>query len=137
MAACTGTEWIRFSGSIELKEHTTVDEDGKTHVTRHFTVKDLSGVGVNIGATLSALTCAGILTGTPAGSTYDVLGGAEMFNIHFVEGGTATLPGSNTFVHRGTLVFVNTSTDQRIIAKHAIRKINGVVKENAWECSGN
>lgn len=134
---CTNNEWIRFSGWIEWKENVTTSSDGSTHITRHFTVKDLTAVGVNIGATLTAMTCSGTLNGTTTGTEYEVLGGAEMFAIHFTEGGSATLGSSTTFIHRGTLVFVNKETGQRVIAKHVIQKANGVIKANSWECSGN
>lgn len=134
---CAG-EWIRFSGMIEMKENVTVDGSGKTHISRHFIVQDLTGVGVTVGSTLTAMTCEGtLLNGTTTGTTYEVLGGAEMFNIHFGEGQNATLNGSNTFIHRGTLVFKNNATGQRVIAKHVIRKVNGVLMENTWECSGS
>jgi hypothetical protein len=81
------------------------------------------------------MTCGGTLqNGSLTGTSYTVAGGAEMFNIHFGEGGSATLGGSDTFLHRGTLVFVSNETGERLVAMHIIRKVNGIVQENTWEC---
>ncbi len=137
VSACAG-EWIRFSGEITLRQNTTVDQNGNTHITRSFAVNNLTGVGVTVGSRLSSMTCSGtLLNGSLTGSSYSVSGGAEMFNIHFGEGGSATLGASNTFVHRGTLVFVETTTGRHIVAMHIIRKVNGIVQENRWDCQGN
>lgn len=134
VSACAG-EWIRFSGEIILRQTKTVNATGATVITRSFSVHDLSGVGVTAGSSLSAMTCVGTLrNGTLTGTTYTVAGGAEMFSIHFTEGGAATLGGSNTFIHRGTLVFVSNENGQRTIAMHIIRKVNGIVQENTWAC---
>lgn len=137
VSACAG-EWIRFSGVITLRQNTTVNQNGNTHITRSFTVNNLTGVGVTAGSSLSAMTCGGtLLNGSLTGTSYSVAGGAEMFNIHFGEGGSATVGGSNTFVHRGTLVFVGNISGRHIVAMHIIRKVNGIVQENRWECQGN
>jgi hypothetical protein len=133
---------ILFGGTIERRENVTVSANGQTHITRHFTVKDLHGVGVSSNAVLSATsTCDPALlaiTLSPGavipGSTYEVQGGAEMFNIHFTAPGqNATLNGSNTFIHEGTIVFIS-NTGHRVVARHVIRKVNGVVMENSWYC---
>lgn len=134
VTVCAG-EWIRFSGEVLIKETRVTDPNGNTHITRSFSVHNLTGFGVTPGSSLSAMNCGGTLTnGALTGTIYTVAGGAEMFNIHFAEGGTATLGGSNTFVHRGTLVFVSNATGQHIVAIHIIRKVNGIVQENTWEC---
>ena len=137
ISACAG-ELIRFSGEITLRQNTTVDQNGNTHITRSFVVNNLTGVGVTVGSSLSAMTCSGtLLNGSLTGTSYNVSGGAEMFNIHFGAGGSATVGGSNTFVHRGTLVFVENITGRHIVAMHIIRKVNGIIQENRWECQGN
>ena len=101
-------------------------------------MNNLTGVGVTFGSSISAMTCSGtLLNGSLTGSSYSVSGGAEMFNIHFGAGGNATVGGSNTFVHRGTLVFVENTTGRHIVAMHIIRKVNGIVQENRWDCQGN
>lgn len=134
VTACAG-EWIRFSGEITTTESRVTDGTGRTHISRSFTVNNLTGVGVTPGSTLSAMTCGGTLqNGSLTGTSYTVAGGAEMFNIHFDEGGSATLGGSHTFLHRGTLVFVSNETGERLVAIHIIRKVNGIVQENTWEC---
>lgn len=136
VSACAD-EWIRFSGEITLRQNTTVDQKGNTHITRSFAVSNLTGVGVTVGSSLSAMTCSGtLLNGSLTGKSYSISGGAEMFNIHFGEGGNATVGGSNTFVHRGTLVFVENTTGRHIVAMHIIRKVNGILQENKWECEG-
>jgi hypothetical protein len=63
-----------------------------------------------------------------------------MFSIHYQ--GTGAVPaatGSNVdvYIHQGTLVFVNTATGQRIVARHIIRKVpgqEGLV--SMWTCGG-
>ncbi len=137
--ACTGGEWIYFSGMIDNRVSTNANSNGGTVVTRSFSVREMSGKGISAGATLPNMACStafsGTYTGTLTGTQYDVLGGAEMFAIHFDPGGSATLAGSNTFIHRGTLVFENTSTGEKVIAKHVIRKVNGVIQVDTWECN--
>lgn len=137
ISACNVGEDILFFGEIENHTKTTIS-NGRTHVTRHFVVKDLQGRGVLPGGTLSAMTCNSTFTGTFTGSEYDVQGGAEMFNIHFVEGGTATPAGSEVFIHRGTLVFVERETGRRVVARHIITRVPGQgVKDNRWDCGGS
>lgn len=139
VGACTGGEWIYFSGLIDNRVSTNVNANGSTVVTRSFSVREMSGKGISAGATLSNMACStafsGTYTGTLTGTQYNVLGGAEMFSIHFDPGGSATLGGSNTFIHRGTIVFENTASGQKVIAKHVIRKVNGVLQQDSWECN--
>lgn len=137
ISACNGGEDILFFGDIENHLKTTIS-NGQTHVTRHFVVKNLEGLGVLPGGTLSAMTCGSTFTGTFTGSEYDVQGGAEMFNIHFAEGGAATPVGSEIFIHRGTLVFVEKETGRRVVARHIITRVAGQgIKDNRWDCGGN
>jgi len=35
------------------------------------------------------------------------------------------------------LVFVENTTGRHIVAMHIIRKVNGILQENKWECEGN
>ncbi len=109
-------------------------------------MKDLHGIGVTRDAVLSPtstcdpnLVSASLSAGSIIpGSTYEVQGGAEMFNIHFTLSPAApnpTLGNSNTFIHQGTIVFIsNANPSNRIVARHVIRKVNGVVVENSWYC---
>lgn len=137
ISACNEGEDILFFGEIENHLKTTMS-NGQTHVTRHFVVKNLEGRGISPGGSLSAMTCNSTFTGTYTGTEYDVQGGAEMFNIHFGEGGSATPAGSEIYIHRGTLVFVERETGRRVVARHIITKVPGQgLKENAWDCGGN
>lgn len=137
ISSCNGGEDILFFGEIENHLKTT-QANGQTHTTRHFVVRNLEGRGIRPGGTLSAMTCNSTFTGTFTGSEYDVQGGAEMFNIHFGEGGSATPAGSEIFIHRGTLVFVERETGRRVVARHIITKVPGQgLKENEWDCGGN
>ena len=129
--SCWG-ENIRFTGVIENHVKTTVTPNGN-HYTRHFTVKGMTGVGVN---------AQGQLTGTQ----YNVVGGAEMFSIKDAVfdpvTGALNLAGSLTesdiVIHRGTLVFENTVTGARVIARHDIQKVPGQgILQNRWVCAGN
>lgn len=137
ISACNEGEDILFFGEIENHTKTTIS-NGQTHVTRHFVVKNLEGRGISPGGSLSAMTCSSTFTGTYTGSEYDVQGGAEMFNIHFGEGGTATPAGSAVYIHRGTLVFVERETGRRVVARHIITKVPGQgIKDNRWACGGS
>lgn len=137
ISACNEGEDILFFGEIENHVKTT-QTNGQTHVTRHFVVKNLEGLGIMPGGSLSAMTCNSTFTGTYTGSEYDVQGGAEMFNIHFGEGGSATPAGSEIFIHRGTLVFVERATGRRVVARHIITQVPGQgLKDNRWDCGGS
>ncbi|MBC6609041.1 hypothetical protein H8B13_19640 [Hymenobacter sp. BT188] len=118
---CYGED-IAFSGLIEQVVKSTVDKSGRVHYTRHFGVKGLTGVG------------------RTSGLLYDVVGGAEMFNVqdaHFNPNGTIDLARSRIVVHQGTLVFVRQSDGSRVVARHIIRKVPGSDEVvNTWVCGG-
>ena len=84
-------------------------------------------------------------SGTPTGTNYMVQGGAEMFSVKeavFAANGTLNLPASLTesdiVIHRGTLVFVNTETGERVVARHDIQKVpSSGILQNRWICGGN
>jgi hypothetical protein len=130
IAYCHG-ENIRFTGTIENRVKTTVNANGN-HYTRHFTVKGMTGVGVNA-------------LGVPTGTEYRVVGGAEMFSIKdavFNDNGTLNLARSLTesdiVIHRGTLVFENIHDGTRVVARHDIQKVPGRgILQNRWLCGGN
>ncbi len=123
---CHG-ENILFTGTIENKVNTTVDDNGVIHYTRHWTVKGLSGTGV--------------VTGT----LYDVIGGAEMFSIKNAvlnSDGILNLPASlsesDIVIHQGTVIFVSRTDGSRVVARHIIRKVPGTdTIINHWVCVGN
>ena len=134
------TENIEFTGTIENRVNSTQSGNGNTNYTRHFVVKGLTGKGT-MGGTLTPTTgpvCARTAVGGYTGTTYEVIGGAEMFSIHYT--GTGAVPsvsGSNVYIHQGTLVFENTVTKERIVARHIIRKTPGQdASVNIWTCGG-
>lgn len=126
IAYCHG-ENIIFTGTIENKVNTTVDNNGIVHYTRHWIVKGLTGTGVS------------------TGTIYDVTGGAEMFSVKNAvlnSNGTLNLPSSLTesdiVIHEGTVVFVSRTDRSRVVARHVIRKVPGSdTILNEWICSGN
>jgi hypothetical protein len=64
---------------------------------------------------------------------YDVLGGAEMFNIKR-EGDAPNAP-ITVKIHNGTLVFVSRLDGSKIVARHIIRDLPGTATPlNTWEC---
>jgi hypothetical protein len=135
------TENIEFTGIIENRVNAT-QSNGSTHYTRHFTVKGLTGRGTR-GTALtptSAPLCSRT-AGSYTGTQYEVVGGAEMFSIHYSgTGGVPAASGSNVnvFIHQGTLVFVNTTTGERIVARHIIRRVpgqDGLI--SMWTCGGS
>lgn len=133
------TENIEFTGIIENKVQSTQTGSGNTNYTRHFVVKGLTGKGT-MGTTLTPATgpvCSRTAKGGYTGTTYEVIGGAEMFSIHYT--GTGAVPsvaGSNIYIHQGTLVFENTVTKERIVARHTIRKTPGQDLVSMWTCGG-
>ena len=131
IAYCWG-ENIRFTGIIENHTQTVTTTNGN-HYIRHFTVKGMTAVGVST-------------TGALTGTTYNVIGGAEMFSIKDAvfnpQTGALNLPGSLTasdiVIHRGNLVFENTQTGDRVVARHDILKVPGQgIKQDRWLCGGN
>ena len=128
---CWG-ENVRFTGIIENHVKTTTTANGN-HYSRHFTVKGMTAIGVDA-------------MGNPTGTTYNVIGGAEMFSIKDAVfnpvTGALNLPGSLTesdiVIHRGNLVFENTVTGAKVVARHDIQKIPGQgIKQDRWLCNGN
>lgn len=126
IAYCYG-ENIRFTGIIENRVKKSVNANGEVHFIRHFTVKGMTGVGLT------------------TGTIYDVVGGAEMFNIKdavFNANGSLNLSGSlsesDIVIHRGTLVFVSRTDGSRVVARHDIQKVPGAgILQNRWLCAGN
>lgn len=135
---CHGED-IQFTGWIENRVKTTTSASGQTTYTRHFTVR--------------GMTARGVVTGTGTTSVpiqytsnyYNVIGGAEMFSIKnpvFTSTGALNLPGSlqesDIVIHRGTLVFENVATGEKVIARHDIQKVPGAgTKTDRWLCGGN
>ncbi len=141
IAHCNDGEDILFTGMIDLKEKISVNGKGETHINRHFGVKGLTGRGVTGGRLLPATgpACNRVYTGgTFTGTQYVVQGGSEMFNIIYSAGGSPTLAGSDLFIHRGTLVFVEVTSGKKVVAKHTITKVPGQgIKDNSWDCAGD
>lgn len=140
IAHCNNGEDILFTGMIEVKEKISVNGNGETHINRHFGVKGLTGRGVTGGRLLPASApCNRVYSGgTFTGTQYVVKGGSEMFNIIYSPGGSATLAGSDLFIHRGTLVFVEVTSGKKVVAKHKVTKIPGQgIKDNSWDCAGD
>ena len=110
---------IRFTGMIEGTDHTTVDEQGETHRTRQFRVKDLTATNLNYG------------------TTYTVIGGAEMLSWNTQLGHT---PGAaSKSIHAGTLVFEPTNGGPKVIAHHSIIYVENaqgevVLNFSSWRC---
>lgn len=110
---------IRFSGTIEGVDHTTVDRNGETHRTRQFRVKGLDGLNLDYG------------------TRYTVIGGAEMLTWNTQIG---QVPGvAAKSIHAGTLVFDPLDGGSKVVAHHAIRYVenaNGelVVDFHRWSC---
>jgi hypothetical protein len=134
------TENIEFTGIIENRVKAT-QANGSTNYIRHFTVKGLTGRGT-MGTSLaptSAPLCSRMAS-SYTGTQYEVVGGAEMFSIHYSGAGAipvATGSNVNVYIHQGTLVFVNTTTGERIVARHIIRRVpgqDGLV--SMWTCGG-
>lgn len=110
---------IAFTGTIEGVDQTTVDENGETHRTRAFRVQGLSGTNLDFG------------------TTYTVLGGAEMLTWQTQLGQTPGLGAKS--LHAGTLVFEPVAGGSVVIAHHAIRYIENadgepVVEYSSWSC---
>lgn len=121
---CFGED-IRFTGIIENHVKVTTAPDGSNHYTRHFVAKGMTG------------------TGLETGTTYDVVGGAEMFSIKdavFTNGSLnlgSSLTESDIVIHRGTLVFVSRTDGTRVVARHDIQKVPGAgLLHNEWHCGG-
>lgn len=125
ISACHG-ENIAFTGIIQNRVSKTTDATGQVHYTRSFRTRGMTG------------------TGTVTGTTYDVIGGAEMFAIKnpvFNAQGMLNIPGSlgesEIFIHQGTLVFRSRTDGSKVVARHIIRKVPG--KEEViskWVCAG-
>lgn len=111
---------IRFTGMIEGTDHTTVDQRGETHRTRQFRVKGLAATNLD------------------NGTTYHVIGGAEMLTWNTQLGHT---PGAAAkSIHAGTLVFEPTNGGPNVIAHHSIRYVENAQGEvvldfSSWRCT--
>jgi hypothetical protein len=110
---------IRFTGLIEGVDHTTVDERGETHRTRQFRVKNLTATNLD------------------SGTTYNVIGGAEMLTWNTQQGHAPGVPAKS--IHAGTLVFQPTDGGPNVIAHHSIRYIENAQGEvvldfSSWRC---
>jgi hypothetical protein len=110
---------IRFTGMIEGVDHTTTDGRGERHRTRQFRVKGMDGLN--------------LMTGT----TYKVIGGAEMLTWNTQIGQVPGVPAKS--IHSGTLVFEPTDGGAKVVAHHSIRYVenaNGevVVDFHSWRC---
>ena len=104
---------IYFGGSRTLVEHIS-----RTGITRSFGTQDFQGWRLP-DATRDQTTV-----------DYEVLGGAEMFNIKFDENGVPV-----TRIHEGTLVFAALDGSHKVIARHVIRNTpGGAPSVNRWEC---
>jgi hypothetical protein len=111
---------IQFVGMIEGTDHTTVDQQGETHRTRQFRVKDLTATNLDYG------------------TTYTVIGGAEMLTWNTQLGHTPGVAAKS--MHAGTLVFQPTSAGSNVIAHHTIHYVeNGqgdvVLNFTSWRCT--
>ena len=104
---------IYFGGSRTLVEHSS-----RAGITRSFGTQDVQGWRLP-DATVDETTV-----------DYEVLGGAEMFNIKFDENGRPV-----TRIHEGTLVFAALDGSHKVIARHIIRNTpGGAPTVNRWEC---
>lgn len=111
---------IQFTGTIEGTDHITIDQQGETHRTRQFRVKDLTATNLDYG------------------TTYTVIGGAEMLTWNTQLGHTPG--GAAKSMHAGTLVFQPTSGGPNVIAHHTIHYVeNGqgevVLNFSSWRCT--
>lgn len=145
---CNGGEDILFGGKIEIRENITVSGNGTTHRSRHFTAKDMTGRSIPKGAKVvspgtSDENCEDRTTDpmpspTAPYKSYTVVGGAEMFSIHYGPGNSPTPASASVFIHQGTLVFVNDADhNDRIVARHTIISTPGGQTINQWTCGGN
>lgn len=110
---------IRFSGTIEGVDHTTVDRNGETHRTRQFRVQGLSGTNLDYPV------------------TYRVIGGAEMLTWNTQIGQVPGVAGRS--IHAGTLVFEPLDGGSKVVAHHAIRYVENAQGEvvldfHEWSC---
>ncbi len=127
---CIG-ENIVFGGTVVLTENTTVDGNEGVHYTRHWSVKGLTGYGVRPGGSFTSATCPAPRNYTAnlrTGSTYEIIAGTEMFSVKDPNTTTVTpsaILSGEVFIHQGTIVFVNTATGERIVARHVILKNPG------------
>jgi hypothetical protein len=127
---CWGED-VRFYGTIENKVVQVTDASGTVHYTRHWSIKGLDAVGMG-----------NPLTGLAAGTVYTVVAGAEMFTVTnpaFNAGGIPQAGSSGQiYIHQGTIVLENSSSGDRLVARHIIHKNprTGVVSSN-WLCMGN
>lgn len=101
---------IWFGGQREMRESSSGGS-----ITRSFVVNDFQGW-------LTAVTASNYLTVAP---DFEVLGGAEMFNIK----------DGVTRIHEGTLVFVALDGSHKIVARHIIRNVPGQeTGVSTWQC---
>lgn len=106
---------IYFGGPRVLVQHVS-----PRSITRSFGTQEFRGW-------LTPVTAANYQQVAP---TFEVLGGAEMFNLKPDENGVL-----QTRVHEGTLVFSALDGSYRVIARHIIRNVPGQsTGVSTWEC---
>lgn len=112
-------ENIRLAGTIEKKVNRCTDVNGVDYYTKQWSIKGLEAVGLGNSK-----------IGLAEGTNYLMISGAEMFTITdplFSPGPNSDL-SSKIFIHQGTIVLENTNTNERVIARHMIKK-NSKTKE--------
>lgn len=138
---CIG-ENIVFGGTLEYKENTTIDQNGTVHFTRHWGLKGTTGKGVVPGGSINtaAAGCPKPYTGNYTGNNYEVIAGAEMFSVkdpNTTTGAPSAVLSGDVYIHEGTVVFVNTVTGERIVARHQIIKNPGQgIVRSGWYIKG-
>lgn len=122
LSNCLGYDIKVTVQAVEILE-TTVSTTGRVHYTRHWRVNGLSATSVGV---------------TPV-KNFDLVAGAEMFSI--VDPNSTASPSApssgNVFIHQGTMVFENTETGERIVARHQILKNPGQgIFRSGWFING-
>ncbi|HEU4720574.1 MAG TPA: hypothetical protein VFS59_04365 [Gemmatimonadaceae bacterium] len=106
---------IWFGGTRELREHAS-----STSRSQSFVTKDFQGW-------LTAVTTSTYQSVAPS---FDVLGGAEMFNWKPDENGVLRVR-----IHEGTLVFAALDGSYKVVARHVIRNVPGQTTTiSQWNC---
>jgi hypothetical protein len=106
---------IWFGGMRELRDHSS-----STSRSQSFVTKDFSGW-------LTAVTTSTYQSVAP---TFEVLGGAEIFNFKLDENGVLAVR-----IHEGTLVFAALDGSYKVVARHVIRNVPGQdATISQWNC---
>jgi hypothetical protein len=106
-SSCTG-EYVHVTGTVELRYHATLKDDGAYHISSHSRSVDISGVGVTSGKRYK------MLGNYHSAWNYELKGGIYKVNSKFI---LMTPGGGNNLVVFSSVNFVTNANGEFLVTK--------------------